>query len=422
MSTSRKLVPGFGCLTVACLVTWSPGHLVTLSSADWPGWRGADRSGVSAETGLLKEWPKDGPPLDWKATGLGIGFSTPSVANGRLFVLGTRGGDEYVFALDVKDGKKVWESKLGPGARVQYPGPRSTPIVDGDRLFALSSDGDLACLEVADGKAVWQKQLRKDFGGVYGKWAYAESPLIDGDVLVCAPGGGRASVVALKKANGELVWKTEVARGNQAAYSSTIVAQVGGVKQYVQFLNGGVVGVAATDGKLLWRYDKTSNGLTNCPTPIFHDDCLFTSTAGVRGGGAGLVKLTAAAGGVTAKEVYFLREFANHHGGIVRVGDYLYGTTQSSLLCVDFKTGEKKWQSRSVGKGSVSAADGHLYVRSERGPVALVEATPEGYKEKGRFDQPNRSRHNAWPHPVIAGGRLYLRDDDVLLCYDVKAK
>jgi outer membrane protein assembly factor BamB len=412
-----------------------------LSAGDWPGWRGPDRTGVSAETGLLKAWPDGGPPLAWKATGLGGGFSTPSVARGRIYLLGSRANREYLIALAESDGKEVWAAELGAVGRdgpPSYPGPRSTPTVDGDRVYALGSDGDLVCVDTA-GKPVWRKNLGKDLNGVRGRWAYAESPLIDGDVLVCTPGGPKATLAALNKKTGEVIWKATVPGGdsgggggrgprqppNAAAYASPIVAEVGGVKQYVQFLGGYLVGVSARDGKLLWRYDKIT-GITNCATPIFHDGCVFVSAASGRGpstttGGA-LVRLTAEGGGVTAKEVYRNKDLANHHGGVVLVGGHLYGTNATSLVCVDFQTGKTLWQNRSVGKGSVTAADGRLFVRGEEGPVAVVEASPAGYKEAGRLKQPERSGEKAWPHPVIANGRLYLRDQGVLLCYDVKAR
>ncbi len=265
---------------------------------------------------------------------------------------------------------------------------------------------------------------------------YAESPLIDGDVLVCTPGGDTATLAALNKKSGDVIWKAVVPGGagaggggrmrmaaNTAAYASPIVATAGGVKQYVQFLGGGLVGVAAKDGKLLWQYNKVS-GITNCTTPLFHDGYVFVSAIN-RGPGSGsaLLQLTAnESGGVTAKEIYLIKDLANHHGGVVRVGDYVYGTGERGLVCIDFKSGETKWQNNSVGKGSIAAADGRLYVRSEKGPIALVEATPTAYKEIGRFEQPDRSKKNAWPHPVIAGSRLYLRDQGVVLCYDVKQK
>jgi outer membrane protein assembly factor BamB len=387
-------------------------------AGDWPQWRGPDRTGVSTETGLLKQWPQEGPKLLWKATGLGGGFSTPSIVAGRIYLMGTKGGNEYVFALDVKDGKEIWSSKVGPIASAGYAGPRATPTTDGDYLYTLGSDSDLVCMEMATGKVVWQKNLQKNFGGRRGKWAYAESPLIDGDVLICTPGGSEATLLALNKKTGAVIWKAAVPGGDAAAYSSVIVAEAGNVKQYVQFLSRGVVGVDAKTGKYLWRYNKTANGTANIPTPIFHDGFVFSASG--YGTGGGLVKLTAGSDSVSASEVYFTRDMANHHGGVVRIGDHLYGTNEGNLLCLDFKTGARKWQDRSVGKGSVTYADGHLYVRSERGPIALVEATPTGYKEKGRFDQPNRSKERAWPHPVVANGRLYLRDQDILLCYDVK--
>ena len=400
----------------------SPVHAqLKAGPGDWPGWRGADRTGVSPETGLLKEWPRDGPPLVWKATGLGNGFSTPSVANGRIYLLGGKSNEEYVICLDAKDGKEVWSTKIGGQARVRYSGTRSTPTIDGDLTFALSSEGDLACLETATGKVKWTKSYRKDFGGSHGTWAYAESPLVDGDLLIGTPGGSRATIVALKKTTGEEVWHTSLS--GTAAYSSAIVAEVGGIKQYIQFLSppNGVVGVNAKDGKVLWRYTKSSpqSRGTTITTPVFADGYVFTASGYSTGGG--MVKLTADGDKVTAREVYFSKTMDNHHGGIVKVGDALFGTNNSTLVCLDFKSGEKKWSDRCVGKGSIAAADGMLYVRGENGSIALVEATPSGYKEKGRFSQPDRSSEKAWPHPVIAGGRLYIRDQGILLCYAVKA-
>jgi outer membrane protein assembly factor BamB len=405
------------------------------SVGDWPAWMGPDRTGVSGETGLLKQWPKSGPKLLWKVQDIGEGYSTPSIASGKIYLVSNRGNnDEFVLALNFKDGSKIWErriGKVGPNrSPANYPGSRSTPTVDGDTVYVLGSDGDLACLDAAKGEVRWQKNLGVDFDGKPGMWAYAESPLIDGDVLICTPGGDTATLVALHKSNGEVIWKTAVSgkamgdglNSNTAAYASAIVATVGGVKQYIQVLTGGMVGVAAKDGKLLWRYDKLT-GSTMCNTPLFHDGYVLLSALTPSGSaGSALVKLTATDEGVTAKEVYHKKALAAHHGGVVRVGDAVYGTNQRDLVCIDFKTGDTKWQNSSVGKGSIAAADGRLYVRSEKGPVALVEATPDAFKELGRFDQPDRSAKNAWPHPVIAGGRLYLRDQNVLLCYEVKSE
>jgi outer membrane protein assembly factor BamB len=411
------------------------------ADGDWPGFRGPDRTGVSSEKGLLADWPKGGPELARKAKGLGDGFSTPSVAGGKVFMLGTKGNEEYIFALDAKDGSKLWDTKVGRIGRSQMAsGPRSTPTIDGDYLYVIGSDGALVCADVAKGEIRWSKDLKQDFNGEIGMYAYCESPLIDGDLVVCTPGGSKATLVALKKADGDTVWKSGInlARGGgrpggrpggfgrnnytTAAYSSVLAAEIGGVRQYIQFLSGGVVGVSAKDGKLLWHYDHpapTGIGAV-CSTPVFKDDYVFAAVGYSHGGGC--AKISKDGDDFSAKEEYFVDEMQNHHGGMVLVDGYLYGTGAGKLYCVDFKTGKIAWEDRSVGKGSITYADGHLYVRSERGPIALVEANPKEYKETGRFDQPERSRQSSWCYPVVAGGKLYLRDGDVLLCYDVKAK
>lgn len=391
-------------------------------SGDWPQWRGPDRTGVSRETGLLKSWPAEGPRLLWKARGLGGGHSTPSVARGRIFGMSYRGDDEFVWAVDAAGGKPVWSTRIAPAnysiGRQAHAGSASTPTVDGDRLYSLGESGDLVCLQVADGKLLWQKNLVKEYGGRVPNWGYSESPLVDGDKVIATPGGSDATLVALNKRTGGVVWKAQVPGGNSAHYSSVIAADVAGQRQYIQFLGGGVVGVAAKDGKYLWRYESPANRTANCSTPIYRDQHVFAASS--YGTGGGLARLAAGPDGVAATEVYFTRRMQNHHGGMVLVGDHLYGFDGSNLTCLNWKSGEVAWSDRSVGKGSLVAADGHLYARSERGPVALVEATPTGYREKGRFEQPERSREAAWAHPVVAGGRLYLRDQDQLFCYDVK--
>lgn len=400
---------------------------------DWPQWRGPDRTGRSKETGLLREWPKDGPKLLWKQKGIGGGFSTPAIVGERIYLMSDRKGEEFVLALAVKDGSEVWASavgKVGPNTGPQYPGTRSTPTVEGDRIYALGSDGDVACLEKVTGKVVWSKNVRKEFAGTPGAWAYSESVLIDGDVLVCTPGGKKATLAALNKKDGSTIWTCAVPEGDAAGYASVIPVEVGGVRQYVQFLGNGVVGVEARSGKYLWRYDKTKDQAANIPTPVFHDDCVFTSTSR---NGSGLNRIKVSKGEVTSEQVYYNTTKLNSIGGVVRVGDHVYGTNaRGELVCLDFKTGEEKWHNASIGTASLCYADGMLYVRGQGGSgfgketakpkVALVEATPDGYKEKGRFEQPDHGDRPAWPHPVVANGNLYLRDGDVLLCYDVKEK
>jgi outer membrane protein assembly factor BamB len=408
--------------------------LVAVACADdWPQWRGPERTGISKEAGLLKEWPKDGPKLLWERKDLGSGYSTPAVVVDRIYVQADRKGMEVALALAVKDGSEIWATELGKIGRnqgPQYPGTRSTPTVDGDQIYPLGSDGDLACLEKDTGKVAWKKNLKKDFGGRPGMWAYSESVLIDGDKLICTPGGKKATIVALNKKDGSTIWECAVPlpKGNAAAYSSPIAVEVGGVRQYVQFIEGGVVGVDAKTGKYLWLFDKTKDPAANIPTPVFHNDCVFTSTSR---NGSGLNRIKVNGDSVSSEEVYLNRIALNSIGGVVRVGDYVYGANaKGDLVCMDFKTGAVKWSHACVGWAGLCYADGMLYVRGQGGDgfgpekptfMALVEATPEGYKEKGRFEQPDHGKRPAWPHPVVANGRLYLRDGNVLLCYDVKS-
>jgi outer membrane protein assembly factor BamB len=397
-------------------------------AADWPQWRGPERSGISAESGLLREWPAGGPTLLWQVNDIGDGYATPAVVGERIYVIANRGMEnEFVQALAVADGKPVWSTRLGnvgnPDQQPPYPMARSTPTVEGAVLYALSSDGDLACVETATGKVVWKKNLRADFGGVPGKWAYAESPLIDGDVLVVTPGGSEATIVTLNKKTGALIWKSAVPGGDAAAYASAIVTEAAGHKQYVQFLDKGVVGVDAKTGEFLWRYAKTSTGPANIPTPVAHDGYVYSANA--RRFGGGLVQLHATADGVTAEEVYFERAVPNTLGGQVLLDGYLYGTNSDGMVASEFVTGKVAWQAEGVGSGAVLYADGRFYVHGENGDVAVAEATPQGYTEKGRFTPPNqpkhpRARESAWAHPVVANGRLYIRDLGTLWCYDVR--
>jgi outer membrane protein assembly factor BamB len=400
---------------------------LALRAADWPQWRGPQRNGISAETGLLAEWPKEGPRLAWQVKDIGSGYSTPAVVGDRLYLLSNQGtNDEFVQALEAKDGKRVWSQRIGkvgnPDQQPNYPAARSTPTVDGEWLFALGSDGDLACLERATGKVRWQKNVRKDYDGQPGIWAYSESPLIDGETLVCTPGGSNATLVALSKKTGDLIWKCAVPGGEQAAYTSALVIEVGGVRQYIQMVQKGLVGVEAKTGKLLWRYNRTAKGSPAViPTPVVDGDFIYSGGAMAGGGG---VRLKTGGGAFEAEQVYFSPKLPTSVGGAVKVGEYLYGTSAAGLLCLEFTTGIVKWDDRSIGAASLCCADGRLYLHGENGEVALVEATPEAYHEKGRFkptDPPDRGASKAWAYPVIADGRLYIRDIGTLWCYDVKA-
>jgi len=301
----------------------------------------------------LKEWPKEGPTLLWHRKDLGSGYSTPAVVGDRVFLMSNQGMEnESVQALSSKDGKEIWSTRLGkvgPNKGPQYPAARSTPTVDGEALYALGSDGDLAAVEVASGKIRWQKNLRTDFAGKPGNWAYAESPLVDGDALVCTPGGSSVTIVALNKKSGAVIWKCAMPEGDEAAYASIIVSHAGGVKQYVQFLQEGVVGVDAKTGKFLWRYARTAEGSpANIPTPIADKDYIYTA-AGRSGGG--LIKLKADSGTFQVEQIYFTPKLPTAIGGAVKIGDHLYGTTGQGLLCAEFLTANVKWQERAVGAG-----------------------------------------------------------------------
>jgi outer membrane protein assembly factor BamB len=390
-----------------------------LRAADWPQWRGVHRDAKSDESGLLQEWPKDGPHLAWKGTGLGRGYSSVSIADGKIFTMGDltepfKG--EAIIALDASKGKRLWTAKVGEPW--SDGGPRCTPTVDGDRVYALGPHGDLVCVQAADGKERWRKNLKDDFGGqMMSGWGYSESPLIDGDKLICTPGGSKATLVALDKKTGELIWKCAVPEGDGAAYSSVMAANLNGQRQYIQFLGKGVVGVAAKDGKFLWRYDQPANGTANCATPIVRDPFVFASSN--YGTGAALAKISPKS---QAEVVYATKNMQNHHGGMVLVNGYLYGANSNNLACIEFETGKLMWAADKAGKGSIAYADNRLYYREEGDTVILVEANPKECVVHGRFNQPDRQGAPAWQHPVIANSKLYLRDQDILLCYDVKKK
>ena len=416
-------------------------HALCAADFDWPQWQGPDRNAVSKERGLLKEWTQEGPPLAWKIKGLGGGDSAPSIAAGRIFGMSNRGNDEggndqVIWALSETDGSTVWTTRLGPAFPQRMPqgqeGPGCTPTVDGERLYVLGLGGELACLQVRDGKIIWQRSLQRDFGGQVPTWSFRESPLLDGDKVICTPGGEDATLVALDKLTGNTIWKSQVPGNPKAAYASAIAFDLDGQRQYVQLTQKTLVGVAAADGKFLWRYDRAANSHgINCSTPVHHDGLVFAASA--YGAGGGLLKLSrnAADGGVKAEEVYFSKKMQNHHGGMILVDGCLYGANGGNeggaLVCLDFQTGNVLWDERDSSerrapKGSLALADGRLYYRTEKGTLLLIEPNPKQYVERGRFEQPDRSEKPAWAHPVLANGKLYVRDQDVLLCYDVKAR
>jgi outer membrane protein assembly factor BamB len=416
--------PAFGVIGIisTCLFITAPN---TVRADDWPQWNGRNRDGKSADTGLLGQWPADGPKLAWKATGFGAGFSETAVVGNRLYTIGDKDGSGWLIAASVDGGKILWTAKMGkPGSpEVQnytFPGPRSTPTVDGDLIFAMDAWGDLVCVSAADGREKWRKNLASDFAGQVPTWGYAESPLVDGDQVVATPGGANGALVALNKATGEVKWQSK--DFNDAAhYSSIVPAEIGGARQYVQLTADSVVGISAKDGSVLWKARRKGN-VAVVPTPIVAGDEVYvTSGYGV---GCNLFKVTASGGKFSAAQVYANHVMVNHHGGAVEVGEYIFGYSDSKgLTCQKASTGASVWAEKdAVKKGSVSYADGRLYCRQEDdGTMVLVDAAPGGYAERGRFNQPDRTQDKAWSHPVIANGKLYLRDQDLLLCYDIKA-
>lgn len=413
-------------LGVACVAACLLAALASTGRAEpWPQWRGPDRTDVSKETGLLKQWPDAGPKQLWLYKDAGVGYAGFSVVGETLYTMGARDGTEYLIALNVKDGTQKWATEIGKMLKNGYgDGPRGTPTVDGQgdaaRLYTMSGQGNLVCAKV-DGSVVW-KAAMQDFGGKIPQWGYTESPLVDGDKILCTPGGGKGAVVALNKQDGKLIWQSEKFKEG-AHYSSIVPAEINGQKQYVQRTMTIVAGLDPATGDLLWQTDFPGRTAV-IPTPIVHDNMVFV-TAGY-GSGCKCVKVEP---GNKVSVAYENKSLSDHHGGVVLVGDHLYGhSNEGGWTCMKFKTGDVVWQeSKKLEKGGLTCAGGLLYLLGEKtGQVVLIEPSPEGWKEHGRFKlQPlttQRSRQGGiWTHPVVSDGRLYLRDQELLFCFDVKA-
>ncbi|NND96664.1 MAG: PQQ-like beta-propeller repeat protein [Pirellulaceae bacterium] len=415
------------CVTVLC-VSILP--LIAVG-ADWPTFRGADRTAIASDTQLLQQWPDDGPELVWQTEGAGRGYASVAIADGRLYTLGdgpstADDADEYLTCFDQATGKQLWQSKTGPAwnnGQSSWQGSRSTPTIDGDRVYVLTPHGKLICVGT-DGSQQWQIDLKEKFAGKKADpWGYSESVLIDGEKLICTPGGSENTMVALNKKSGETIWSASWPNDRGAGHASVVNSQVGSTRVYVQTTGSGALGVRASDGELLWSYeiDKTTAVI---PTPIVRDDLVFF-TAGYNRGGA-LLRQSQTDSGVSATEIYPLNtKLQNKHGGVVLVGDFLYGDSGDSGVpfCAELMTGDIQWKSRGSGKKSASivVADGHLYIRYANGTMALAKANPESFDETGSFKIPGSGDRPSWAHPVIVDGRLYLREDDTILCYDVSS-
>jgi outer membrane protein assembly factor BamB len=390
----------------------------TGSKGSWPCFLGSNHDNVSKESGLLRRWPQNGPKLAWHVSGLGQGYSAVSVAEGLVFTMGTPENRESLLAINLADGKALWSRPTqGPVFQEEHGnGPRGTPTIDGNYVYALGASGDLICVDYKTKSVRWHKNLSQEFSAPVPQYGYSESVLIDGQRLICTPGGQGATIVALDKNSGSVLWKCPVPNSPGAAYASPLVAEIAGTRQYIDINNGGIVGVKAADGQPLWGNDTLASANVICSSPLVVKDYIFAS-ASYGTGGILLRVAPGDQGGMQATVVNRTPDMKSHHGGMVAIGSYVYGADDQVLTCFNLETWKAAWKNRSVGKCSLTCADGRLYVRGESGETALVEATPAGYQELGRFTPPKTSTNPAWTYPVVAAGKLFLRDQDELLCY-----
>lgn len=386
---------------------------------DWPQWRGPSRDDVSKETGLLKKWPSDGPKRLWVNEDAGLGYSGFAVVGGKLYTMGLYDAEEKLICIDTSTGKKLWETPVGAIYTNKWGnGPRSTPAVSGGKVYAIGGQGDLVCADAESGKKEWSVSMVKDLGGKLQGWGYTESPLVDGDLVLVTPGGPKGAMAGIDAKTGKVQWQTaEVPE--EAQYSSIIPAEISGQRQYVQLLKKTIFGVSKA-GKVLWKTDFPGD-VAVIPTPIHKDGQIYV-TAGYKVGSKS-VKVD----GSNVTEVYSNKDMQNHHGGVILVDGKLYGfSDKGGWTCQDFKTGEIAWQDKGVGKGAVAYADGMLYCQSEKdGTIALVKASDKGWEMVSSFKLQAQTSQRApdgriWTHPVISNGKLYLRDQEFISCYDVK--
>ena len=399
------------------------------SLGQWNQWRGPNRDGISTEKGLLESWPEQGPAVAYSVKGLGKGMASVAIADGKIITMGNKDGNTQVVCLDQKNGEIEWSTPFTPAKS----DPNCSPTVDlaSGLIYALSNDGVLVCCKLDGGEVVWQTSFTKDFGGkIESSWGYSESPLVDGDALICSPGATDAMVVALNKKTGEVIWKGKAPegklRGNDGAgYSSVIISNAAGVKQYVQLIGHGIVSYDAKTGSLLWNYDRVANRTANIPTPIAKDNYIFCST-GYDDGGTALLEISKKGSKLAAKEIYYKtnKELQNHHGGMIMIGDYVYmghGHNNGFPACVEWKTGKNLWdKARGAGTGSAAivVAEGKLYFRYQDSTMALIDTSKDKYVLISKFKLPTHNGES-WPHPVIAGGKLFIRDQDELVCFKI---
>lgn len=415
-------------IACCCLVALSVNPALVPVAADeeggcWPQFRGPNRDGVSRETGLLPNWPAGGPPLLWTAQGLGHGFPTASIARGRIYTAGDAQGETILTALDLQ-GRVVWQVANGPGwvgTRPGHPGARGVPTIDGDQLFHLSPFGHLIALDARTGRRQWTLNILEAFDSENPTWALATSVLVDGQRVIAVPGGPRTAVVAFDRRDGSVVWESPSV-GDLAGYGSPVLVEHLGLRMLVTLTSKAVIGVRTADGALLWRFPHETRWDENTFTPLYHDGRLFVSTQFT---GSFQLRLLVAGDTCDVEKVWESQDLDNHHGGVVLLDGYLYGSGRANggrWACLDWETGQSKYLEQGVGKGSVVAADGMLYTLSERGEMGLVPARPDGHDVVSGFRLPDRGEGPVFAHPVVCGGRLYLRHGEYLYCYDIASK
>ncbi|MBN1589625.1 MAG: PQQ-binding-like beta-propeller repeat protein [Pirellulales bacterium] len=410
-----------GCITLAGALS-TCGALVSAENEPyWPRFHGPKEDNISTDTGLLRQWPDDGPPLAWTAEGMGIGFAGVTLAHGLVYTAGNVDGEMKISALDL-NGRVRWQAANGKACDVQYEGSRGTPTIDGDRLYHESPTGQLGCFDARTGKPIWTLNILDEFKGKLPRWALAESVLIDGDRVICCPGGPETAVVALDKMTGQTVWKSPSADGDPIGYASPAVIEYNGLRMILTMTNQALIGVNADNGDLLFRFAHPTRWEVTALMPVFHDGHIFISS-GYGTSGSVLLKLNVDGQKADVEEVWRSKDLDNHHGGVVLLDGYVYGAGHQSgkgkWVCLDWTTGKTMWAEKGIGKGSLTCADGLLFTMNERRKVGLVRATPDKYDLISEFMLPNKGKKATWAHPVVCGGRLYLRHGDFLFAYDV---
>ena len=423
MPTAHK--PALPLISLLFLIGFSS-NSYPLAAADppsWPRFHGPKGDSISTETGLLKEWPEQGPKLLWTAKGIGHGFASVTIAEGSIYTAGDVDGANVITAMDM-DGRIQWQVKNGEAWTGTGPdGARATPTIDGDRLYHENAHDQVLCLDAKTGKTIWDLNIKSEFSGKKGGYGRAESLLIDGQHVLCCPGGAIA-MAALDKKTGQTVWKSGSA-GEPAGYASPIVFEYGGLRIILTMSQKSVIGVNADTGDLLWRFEHyTPRYVANCVTPIYHDGHVFVS--GGYGKGSALLKINVDGRKAAVEPVWHTKDLDNRHGGVVLLNGYVYGNSHQSnnarWACLDWKTGKMSHAEKGVGPGSLVCVEGMLYTLSERRTMGLVKATPTGHVVVSQFKIPQGGEGPAWAHPVVCGGRLYLRHDDQLFAYDVQAQ